>query len=181
VGKTDLEYQGEVEQLQRLLRTRHEELGAAEPDTAAYRAQRTKVFAATTQLLDFEAQIPVLLDEQRWRFSRRIIYVAGGIAVALMLGTGGLIAAGWFSRWHLLPVIVVALAAVAIALSEPGAKRSGHRGRAAGAVIAVACAVLVVVVVARLVSAFWLLALLPLLVAALVCWLQDGTGTEDAA
>ncbi|MFG3710390.1 hypothetical protein [Micromonospora sp. NPDC047730] len=162
-----------------MLRKRHEDLAATESGTAAYRSQRAEVFAATTQLLDFEARIPLLIDEQRRQISSRVVYAAGGAAAAAMLVMGGLIVAGWFSRWYLAPVIVVGLVAVVITLSEPHAQRLGHRSRAVGALISVACAALVVVAVLRVLSAFWLLALLPLLVMALVCWLYDGTEAED--
>ena len=179
MGKPNLDHQGEAERLQRVLRKRHEDLAATESGTAAYRSQRAEVFAATTQLLDFEARIPLLIDEQRRQISRRVVYAAGGAAAAAMLVMGGLIVAGWFNRWYLAPVIVVGLVAAVITLSEPHAQRLGHRSRAVGALISVACAALVVVAALRVLSAFWLLALLPLLVMALVCWLYDGTGAED--
>ncbi|MGW3810184.1 hypothetical protein [Micromonospora sp. NPDC005113] len=179
MGRPNLDHHEEAERLQQVLRTSHEELAATGSGTAAYRTQRAEVFAATTQLLDFEARIPVLIDEQRRRISSRVVYVGGAAALAAMLAMGGLVVAGRFSRWYLVPVIVVGLVAGVITLSEPRAQRLGHRTRAVGALISVACAALVVVAVLRVVSAIWLLALLPLLVAAMACWLHDGTEAED--
>ncbi|MEV0005978.1 hypothetical protein AB0H28_27335 [Micromonospora sp. NPDC050980] len=178
VGRANFDHHDEAERLQQALRISHDELAATESGTAAYRAQRSEVFAATTQLLSFEAQLPVLLDEQRRRVSSRVVYAAGVVTVAAMLVIIGAIMASWVSRWYLAPVVPVALMAIVITVSEPRARRLGHRGRAAGALISVACAALVAVAVLRVVSAFWLLALIPLVVIVLSCWLPDGAEAE---
>ncbi|MEU5931065.1 hypothetical protein [Micromonospora sp. NPDC047187] len=178
MGRPDLDHHEEAERLQQVLRSSHEELAATESGTTTYRTRRAEVFAATTQLLDFEARIPVLMDERRRRISSRVVYVGGAVALTAMLVIGGLVVDGRFSRWYLVPIIVVCLLAGVITLSEPRAQRPGHRSRAVGALILVAGAALVVVAALRVMSAIWLLALLPVLVAALACWLHDGTEVE---
>lgn len=181
MGKPTVEHHGEVQRLQRVLRTRQQELAAVDADTEAYRVQQAKVFASTRTLLDFEARIPVLLDEQRRQVSSRIVYAAGAAAAVAMLVALTLIGVGRVSRWYLLPVIVVGVVAAAIAFAERGAERAGHRSRAAAAVIALVAAVLTIIVIAQVLSAFTLLGLVPLVLTAGFCWVHDGPDDEDAA
>jgi hypothetical protein len=181
VGKADQQDVDEVRRLQTVLRTRHEALAAARSDGGADDDMLAPVFAATKALLEFEARIPGLRDERRRRTSSMIVWGAGGLAVLVMLVEVALMLLGRISWWYLLAVVPVAVVAAVLALSEEKAQTAGHRRRAVAAVLTLMGAVLVAVVTGRLLSAFALCLLLPVLVAALACWMSGPDEPGESA
>ncbi|GAB1689679.1 hypothetical protein [Krasilnikovia sp. M28-CT-15] len=178
MGKADQADAAEAVRLQQVLKQRHEELAAAGDDGGT---QRGAVFAATKALLDFEAQLPRMREERRRRLSSIIVYAAAGIAVVMMMLIQiARMLQHHLSWWYLIAVLPVAGIAGLIAGLEGQEPTNGHRGRAVGAVIVALAAAFVVVVTAGLLSAFWLLALIPLLGLTAGFWLGGQTETEEA-
>ncbi len=178
MGKDNQEHLEEVLRRQQVLRAAHEELNEVEADTDAYRTHRSKVFAATEQLLDYEDRIPILLEEHRRQISSRILYAAAGLAAAVMMTAGMFIMAGAASRWYLAPVTALGLAALGAVAAEPRAERANHRGRRAASIVLLLLTVVVAAVMLRLISAFWLLVVPVGLFGAAVCWIP-GTGEPE--
>ena len=178
MSKADEADTAEVLRLQELLRDEHSKLAEVSESGSDLASQRRKVFAATKVLLDFEARVPVLRDERRRKFSSMIVYVAGIAVGAVVLAEALLMVLDRVSWWYMIPLLVVAVAAALLATIEPRAQTSGHRGRAAAAVLLALSAGLATAATAHLLPLFALLILLvPLLIVAFICW-SVGTGDE---
>lgn len=171
MGKADQQDVDEVLRLQGVLRTRHEAIDAARA-CGTGDEQVAPVFAATKSLLEFEARIPGLRDERRRRTSSVIVWAAGGLTLLVMLAEFVLMLLGSISWWYLLAVAPVAAMAAAPALAEEKAQTAGHRRRATAAALTLLGAALVALVTGRLLSAFTLGMLVPVLAAALACWMS---------
>jgi hypothetical protein len=182
MGKAHQQDTDQVQRLQAVLGARHEALAAtAWPGGGTGDDDVAAVFAATKALLDFETRIPALRDERRRRVSSVIVWGAGGLAVLVMLVEVALMLFDRISLWYLLAVLPIVIVSAALTLSEEKAPTTGHRRRAVAAVLTLVGAVLVAVVTSRLLSAFALALLLPVLVAAVACWLSGPDEPGESA
>lgn len=180
MSKADQADAAEVLRLQEVLRQEHEDLAGFEDGGDDWVAQRRKVFAATKALLDFEARLPRLRDERRRKVSSVFVYVAAAAAMAVLLTVIVLMVLGRVSWWYLFAVIPVLAAAGLIAGSEPKEDTPGHRSRAVAAVLTAAAAGFVAVVTAKVLSAFSLLLLVPVLIAVVGFWVAGSDDSGEA-
>jgi hypothetical protein len=169
-----------VGRLQLQLRARHGELDELEPESDDYRAKLADVFSVTTEIVNYEARIPVLRDTVRREMSSRIIrWIGAAIAVAMVI-TALTTVPGWISRSWLLLVAPLLALAVAMVLAEGRRPREGHAARRTGAFLAAVVAVGVLLLAGSGLSQWALLVVIPLLVLACGLLAQPALSSKRA-
>ena len=170
------EYSAEVGRLQQALRDERTRLDGLDSDSPEHHEQAGEVLIATKAMLDYEYQVPVLRDTVRYGISRRIVYIAGGVATALVTGLGVLAAIDQVNRWYLAPVALTLTLTITLLGTEPGAGRGGHDVRVTAVVFAVLVVTLLALVMLRVISAYWQWAGLILL---LLAFMLRGAAAEE--
>jgi hypothetical protein len=150
--------EAQIAVLQTRVRERLAELRPVQPGSPEYGPAAEAVIEATTELIDYEERLPVLLDRAPRRLSLLIVRWSGVVTAAIGFSLGVAAVAGWSSRWWLLLVIPVVAAAVSL-LSVPVPVPQGpHLALRPGAIAVAAGALLQAVgVIAR--APFWVVGL----------------------
>lgn len=163
----------EVGPLQEELRTALRGLDGDEPGSGSYDQRVAEVIDTAGALIATEEMIPVLRDGRRRRRAHIAVWAVTGAAGLGMLGLGVAAGVGAFSRGYLVPVVLVLAAAVLTGLTEAGADL-GHAMRLVGANLVLAVAAGVAAMMWHAISAWWLLAAIPLLLVALAVYFTAG-------
>jgi hypothetical protein len=98
--------------LQSRVRQRLAELRPLRPGSQEYGPATDAVIEATTELINYEERLPVLLDRAPRRLSLLIVRWSGIVTAAIGTSLGLAAVVGWSSRWWLLLVIPLITAAV---------------------------------------------------------------------
>jgi hypothetical protein len=129
--------------LQERIRTQHARLGRLTPEDDGYLPAVRVALDSTFELIDYEEQLPLLMDEPRRAASLRTVRYAGYVTAGAGALTAAGIMPGWVSRWWLLLAVPVLLAA-AVLLRTPVPPAGGpHAGSADAALVIVAAALAV--------------------------------------
>lgn len=100
--------------LQSRVRERLAELRPLRPGSEEYGPATEAVFEATTELINYEERLPVLLDRAPRRLSLLIVRWSGIVTAAIGVSLGIAAVAGWSSHWWLLLVIPLIAAAASL-------------------------------------------------------------------
>jgi hypothetical protein len=144
--------------LQEQVRERLAELRPIRPGSEKYTQAADAVIRATTELIDYEERLPLLLDQAPRRLSLLIIRWSGVVSAAVGVALLVAVLAGWLPRWWL-PIVVVPFGAAAQLLRMPVPAAGGrHPALRPGSVLIGAGALFIGIgAAARL--PFWLAAL----------------------
>jgi hypothetical protein len=137
--------------LQSRVRERLDELRPIRPGHEAYAAASDAVIEAATELIDYEERLPSLLDRAPRRLSLLIVRWSGVVTGALGASLGIAAVAGWSSRWWLLMVLPLAVAAAILLRLPVPPPREAHPTLRPGALLVAAGALVAAIgAVARL-------------------------------
>lgn len=137
--------------LQDRIRERLAELRPIPPEDEAHARVTDAVIEATTALIDYEEQLPVLLDRAPRRLSLQVVRWSGVVATALGVSLGMAAVIGWTSRWWLLAAILPCLAGAVLLRTPVPRPREDHLSlRPGAAAVASGSALTTVGAVARL-------------------------------
>jgi hypothetical protein len=100
--------------LQSRVRERLAQLRPIRPGAQEYGPATEAVIEATTELINYEERLPVLLDRGPRRLSLLIVRWSGVVTAAIGVSLGIAAVAGWSSRWWLLLVIPLIAASASL-------------------------------------------------------------------
>jgi hypothetical protein len=144
----------QVAVLQSRIRERLAELRPIPPGAKEYTKVSDDVIRAANNLIEYEARLPLLLDQGPRRLSLLIVRWSGVFCVAVGFSLAIAAVAGWLPRWWLLPVVLTLAASVVLLRMPVHPPRGEHVSLRPGAVLMASGALVVAVcAVARL--PFW--------------------------
>lgn len=118
VGSVGKDPEQQVAVLQEQVRERLAELRPIRRGSEKYSQAADAVIQATTDLIDYEERLPLLLDQAPRRLSLLIVRWSGVVSAAVGVALLVAVLAGWLPRWWL-PIVVVPFGAAAQLLRMP--------------------------------------------------------------
>jgi hypothetical protein len=127
--------EAQIAVLQSRVRERLVELRRVRPGAEAYTVATDAVIRAATELIAYEERLPTLLDQAPRRVSLLIVRWSGVVTGALGASLGISAVAGWSSRWWLLMVAPLLIAATVLLRMPVHPPRDQHLKLRPGALL----------------------------------------------
>jgi len=167
---TTREHEAEISRLQSRLGDLLATLESTGPRAPGYDDAADETFAAAQELIDYEARVPALLDEQPRRISLIVLRAAGAATMLLAAGIALSVIPGGRSWWWLLAAIALAVAGARLLATR--VRRTGHERQRGPAVLVAAGALAAAVGAAGLAPFVLLVVALALVTAGLLLGMQ---------